>query len=63
MADMFAKALASPSAPDLRYTWAQAPVKFEDALGRIIPVPSEYGWDVSFIEKLLLRANTLLTYE
>ena len=28
--------------PDLRHTWFQDPVKFEDALGRIIPVPSEY---------------------
>jgi hypothetical protein len=27
--------------------WAQAPVKFEDALGRVIPIPSEYDWDVS----------------
>ncbi len=32
--------------PNTRYTWAQAPVRFEDALGRVIPVPSEYGWDV-----------------
>ena len=28
--------------PDLRHTWFQDPVKFEDALGRIIPIPSEY---------------------
>jgi len=33
--------------PDLRFTWVQAPVKLEDALGRIIPVPSEYDWAVS----------------
>jgi hypothetical protein len=45
--DMFAKALEHLPSPDLRHTWAQAPVKFEDALGRIIPVPSEYDWDVS----------------
>jgi hypothetical protein len=32
--------------PHLQFTWAQAPVKLEDALGRTIPVPSEYGWEV-----------------
>lgn len=47
MMDMICKAVESISKPDLRYTWAQAPVKFEDALGRIMPVPSEYDWDVS----------------
>ena len=26
----------SPS-PELRYTWAQEPVRFEDALGRVFP--------------------------
>jgi hypothetical protein len=36
----------SAPAPELRYTWVQEPVKFEDALGRIIPVPSEYDLDV-----------------
>lgn len=36
----------SPS-PDCRYTWVQEPVRFEDALGRVIPVPSEYNWVVS----------------
>jgi hypothetical protein len=33
--------------PDIRHTWAQAPVRFEDALGRVMPIPSEYDWDVS----------------
>jgi hypothetical protein len=32
--------------PDPRFTWVQEPVKFEDALGRIIPVPSEYDVEV-----------------
>jgi hypothetical protein len=32
--------------PDLRYTWPQEPVILEDALGRVIPVPSEYDWAV-----------------
>ncbi|SLM40482.1 hypothetical protein LPUS_11299 [Lasallia pustulata] len=30
--------------PDLRHTWFQDPVKLEDALGRILPIPSEYGY-------------------
>ena len=47
MMNMFAKAVENLLPPDRRHTWAQAPVKFEDALGRIIPVPSEYDWDVS----------------
>jgi hypothetical protein len=38
-------------------------VKFEDALGRIIPVPSEYDWDVSGQNLLgyFCVANRLLT--
>ena len=32
--------------PDLRHTWLQEPIRFEDALGRVFPVPSEYNWDV-----------------
>ncbi|MCJ1384439.1 hypothetical protein MMC17_007555 [Xylographa soralifera] len=31
--------------PDLKHTWLQDPVRFEDALGRIIPVLSEYDYD------------------
>ena len=30
--------------PDLRHTWFQDPVKLEDALGRILPIPSEYNY-------------------
>lgn len=30
--------------PDLRHTWFQEPVRLEDALGRIFPIPSEYGY-------------------
>ena len=33
-------------APDTQHTWFQQPVKFEDALGRLPPVPSEYSWGV-----------------
>lgn len=41
------KIQASIDRPDSRFTWAQEPVKFEDALGRVIPVPSEYNYRVS----------------
>ncbi|KAH7401764.1 hypothetical protein DE146DRAFT_440850 [Phaeosphaeria sp. MPI-PUGE-AT-0046c] len=30
--------------PTLQYTWFQAPIKFEDALGRVLPIPSEFDW-------------------
>ncbi|KAF2835247.1 hypothetical protein M501DRAFT_942486 [Patellaria atrata CBS 101060] len=30
--------------PNLQYTWFQEPVRFEDAMGRVFPVPSEYTW-------------------
>jgi hypothetical protein len=30
--------------PTLQYTWFQAPVKFEDPLGRVFPIPSEFDW-------------------
>ena len=30
--------------PDHRFTWFQEPVKFEDALGRVLPIPSEYNY-------------------
>ncbi|KAI9776512.1 MAG: hypothetical protein M1839_009546 [Geoglossum umbratile] len=30
--------------PDLRHTWFQEPVRFEDALGRINPVPAEISY-------------------
>ena len=38
--------MSTPS-PDLRYTWFQDPIKFEDAMGRVIPIPSEYDWKVT----------------
>jgi hypothetical protein len=50
---MFAKAIQSVPPPDLNYTWAQAPIKFEDALGRVMPVPSEYDWDVRSVPFIL----------
>ena len=33
--------------PDIRHTWFQEPARFEDALGRILPIPSEYAMSVS----------------
>ena len=47
MIEKFSAVLHKLPDPDIRYTWAQAPVRFEDALGRVIPIPSEYDWDVS----------------
>ena len=49
MMNNFSKALKNTPPPDLRHTWAQAPIKFEDALGRIIPIPSEHNWDANYI--------------
>ncbi|KAF8860579.1 hypothetical protein BDZ45DRAFT_309392 [Acephala macrosclerotiorum] len=40
-----AKASHNLPPPDLDHTWAQPPVKFEDALGRRFLIPSEYDWD------------------
>ena len=45
--DMLMRQDRSTTAPDLHHTWFQQPVKFEDALGRILPVPSEYNLGVS----------------
>jgi hypothetical protein len=48
--EAFSRAIQSLPRPDLSHTWAQALVKFEDALGRIIPILSEYDRNVSLIE-------------
>lgn len=37
--------------PDIRHTWFQEPVKLEDALGRILVIPSEY--DYSKVEAII----------
>lgn len=44
--DMLRRQQNTTTAPDLQHTWFQRPVKFEDALGRILPVPSEYNLGV-----------------
>lgn len=43
----FAHMKTSTLSPELRYTWFQDPIRFEDALGRVIPIPSEYNWEAS----------------
>ena len=43
---MVTKLQSCPPHPDTSHTWFQEPVRFEDALGRIIPIPSEYNWSV-----------------
>jgi hypothetical protein len=48
MIEKLSKVLHKLPDPDIRHTWAQAPVRFEDALGRVMPIPSEYDWDVSY---------------
>ena len=47
--DQLAKAVESLPSPDLSHTWAQAPIRLEDALGRFTLIPSEYDWDVRFV--------------
>jgi len=31
---------------DTRHTWFQDPIRLQDAFGREIPIPAEYGWSV-----------------
>ena len=49
MMDQLGRAVESIPSPDLSHTWAQAPIRLEDALGRFILIPSEYDWDVRFV--------------
>ena len=46
---MFLLTQMQSSAPniDVHHTWFQEPIRFEDAFGRVIPIPSEYSWSVS----------------
>lgn len=39
--NMVTQMQSSSRSPDLRFTWVQEPIKFEDAFGRIFPIPSE----------------------
>ncbi|KAG4428765.1 hypothetical protein IFR05_015753 [Cadophora sp. M221] len=31
---------------DSKHTWFQQPLRFEDAFGRVVPIPVEYGWSI-----------------
>lgn len=42
-------------APDLRHAWFQPPCRFEDALGRVLPVPSEYSLSVHYQQQLIIH--------
>lgn len=53
------KLQSSSASPNLRYTWVQEPVRFEDALGCLIPIPSEYNWAVSNSNRVTARAYFL----
>ncbi|KAB8339200.1 hypothetical protein FH972_022134 [Carpinus fangiana] len=46
MIQLLSTAQQLPTRPDLRHTWFQAPHKFEDALGGILPIPAEFGWSL-----------------
>ena len=54
--DILIRQQTTSVALDTQHTYFQQPVKFEDALGRVLPVPSEYGWGVNF-SCLPLRSN------
>ena len=52
--DILLRQSSATIAPNLHYTWFQQPVKFEDALGRVLLVPSEYNlgvFDISIFKK------------
>ena len=44
--DILMRQANNNTTPDLQHTWFQEPVRFEDALGRILPIPSEYNLGV-----------------
>ena len=52
--DMLMRQEKNTTRPDLHHTWFQQPVKFEDALGRILPVLSEYNVGVSCLCILII---------
>ncbi|RYP05856.1 hypothetical protein DL765_009707 [Monosporascus sp. GIB2] len=43
---LIAQLQATAPRPDICHTWFQEPARFEDALGRILPIPSEYAMSV-----------------
>ncbi|KAI9044346.1 uncharacterized protein KD926_000947 [Aspergillus affinis] len=40
------------SSPDSRFTWVQEPIRFENALGNVMPIASESDWDI--LEAIIL---------
>lgn len=34
------------SEPDTRHTWLQEPMRWEDAYGRVFPIPAEFDYPV-----------------
>lgn len=62
--DCIASLQTSNRLPDLRSTWVQEPVRFKDALGRVLPIPSEYNWRVSnIIHRLQLGRTDFQCYK
>ena len=54
--DILMRQNSTTTAPDLHHTWFQQPVKFEDTLGRILPIPSEYNlgvFDLCTFDKMM----------
>lgn len=47
--------------PSTRYTWTQEPIRFENALGNVIPVASESDWEVCHLVLNLLRGYFLIS--
>jgi hypothetical protein len=39
--------------PDTRHTWLQDPMRFEDAYGRIFPIPAEFDFPVCRYDSLI----------
>lgn len=48
--------------PDTRHTYFQSPCKFEDALGRTLPVPSEYDLEVAVLALYYPVLERLIIY-
>jgi hypothetical protein len=41
------------SEPDTCHTWLQEPMRFEDAYGRLFPIPAEFDYHVRLHEVLI----------
>ncbi len=45
--DLLVRVQNTAPAPDVYHTYFQRPCEFEDALGRVLPVPPEYDFQVN----------------